>query len=521
MQKMKEFLNAKFGLEKRGTNVKTEIMAGITTFIAMVYVLMVNANMFSETGEVSYGAMYIVTAISAVIGTLLVGLFSGLPLAQAPGIGLAAFFVYTVCLGFGFSYANALVLVWAAGVVSILLTVTGLRKKLLEAVPESIKKAIPAGIGLFIAFLGFKNAGLVVVDATTGVAKGSMNILAANGWANAMPLFVALFGLILIAVMQKKGAKGAILFGILGATALYYLLGLTIPGFYQGVEYTEYYVWDVVNGNWVLNVEASGVANNYFLGYTVADTLTVDGVSQIVRYMPAKLSLDILQPFQEFSTQAFGKVFTEGFDFSAYIEANGKGSLALVLATSLLAFVLLDMFDAFGTLYGACAKGDLLDEQGNVPHLDRAMLADAVATCCGAVLGTSTVMTFIESTSGVAVGGKTALTSCVTAILFALSVFLFPIAQLIPSAATAPALIFVGVLMMGGVREVDWGDPAVATSSFLTIVMMPFGYNISAGIGFGLISFVAIKAFTGKVKEVKPTTYVLALLFLLMFLLSQ
>ena len=470
------FFERKFQLRKKGSNLKTEVMAGLTTFMAMVYILMVNAGMFAELGVVSYGAMYIVTALSAIIGTVLIGLLSGLPLAQAPGMGLNAFFVYTMCFTFGFSYANTLVFILLDGLVFVALTVTGLRKKIFGAIPEVIKKAIPAGIGLFIAFIGLQNAKLVIPSTSTGVTMGSMNLLADHTWASLVPLFVVVLGVIAIAAMSKKNVKGAILLGILGSAVLYYaMVGL-------GAAFGD----------------ASSKA--VFEGIKMSNPFDA---------------------FKDFGTQAFGKVFTEGFNFAPYIENNGVTNFILMLITSALAFCLVDMFDTLGTLYGACKSGNLLDEKGDVPNLNNAMLADAVATCAGAVLGTSTVTTFVESSAGCAAGGKTALTSYVVAILFAIAMFLSPIAQLIPSCATATALIYVGVLMMNNVRDIEWSDPAVALPAFLTIAMMPFTYNISFGIGFGLLSYVIIKVCTGKAKEVGVATYVLTAIFLAMFLFTH
>lgn len=465
-----------FKFAERGTNLKTEIMAGVTTFMAMVYILMVNAGMFADPFSsganvlgVSYGAIYIVTAISAIIGTILIGALSGLPMAQAPGMGLNAFFVYTMCVGFGFTYANTLVFVLLDGIVFVILTVTGLRKAIFDAIPAAVKKAIPAGIGLFIAFIGAQNAKLVIPSTSTGVTMGSLNLLVAGNWANAMPVIVTVLGVIAIAIMAKKNVKGAILWGILGSTALYYLLGLT-TGMYDTFKITLSNPFDA---------------------------------------------------FKDFGTQSFAKVFTDGFNFEPYIQAHGVANFILVLITSALAFCLVDMFDTLGTLYGACARGNMLDEEGNVPNMNRAMLADAIATCTGAILGTSTVTTFVESSSGIAEGGRTALTSYVTALLFAVAMFLSPIAQLIPSCATATALIYVGVLMMNCVREIEWTDPAVSVPAFLTIAMMPFTYNISFGIGFGMISYTLIMLCTGRAKEIKVSTYIITAIFIAMFLLTH
>lgn len=466
-----------FKLNENGTTVRTEIMAGITTFFAMVYILMVNANMFANPfGDgtnilgVSYGAIYIATAISAVVGTLLIGLLSNLPLAQASGMGLNAFFVYTVCVGFGMTYANALFLVLIDGVVFILLTVTGLRKKIFNAIPKAVRAAVPAGIGLFIAFLGLQNAKIVIPSTSTGVTLGSFNLLVDGSWASIMPMVVTIVSVLAIAIMSKKNVKGAVLIGILGGTGLYYLLGLTVPDFY------------------------------------------------------ANFAIDLGSPFkafEEFGTQAFGKVFTEGWNFSAFAEAHGTTNLIITIVTTSLAFCMVDMFDTIGTLYGACARGNMLTEEGEIPNMNKAMLADAVATTAGAVCGTSTVTTFVESSAGVAEGGRTGLSSVVTAILFLAAMFLSPIAQLIPSCATAAALIYVGVLMISCVKEIDWHSAEIAVPAFLTLAMMPFSYNISYGIAFGLISYLVINLFTGKVKEIKVGTWVITLLFIAMLLLTH
>ena len=464
-----------FKLKENGTSVKTEFMAGLTTFFAMVYILMVNANMFANPfGDgtpvlgVSYGAIYIATAISAIVGTVLIGLLANLPLAQASGMGLNAFFVYTCCVGFGLTYANALVLVLMDGVVFILLTVTGLRKKIFTAIPDAVRKSIPAGIGLFIAFLGLQNAKIVVPSTSTGVTLGSFNLLAVE-WGSVMPMLVTIAAVIAIAVMSKKNVRGAVLWGILGGAVLYYLLGFTVPGFY-----------------------------------------------------PLVISMSSpLEAFKAFGSEAFLKVFTEGFDFSLFAAEHGTANLVLTIVTTALAFCMVDMFDTIGTLYGACARGNMLTKDGEVPNMDKAMLADAIATTTGSICGTSTVTTFVESSAGVAEGGRTGLSSMFTALFFFIAMFLSPVAQLIPSCATAAALIYVGVLMMACVKEMDWHDAEVAVPAFLTMALMPFSYNISYGIAFGLISYVAIKLFTGKAKEVKVGTWVIMILFFLMLFLTH
>ncbi len=471
-----------FKLKERNTTVKTEILAGLTTFMAMAYILMVNAGMLGSDvitadGIVlydapGYGAVYIATALSAVIGTVLIGLLANIPMAQASGMGLNAYFVYTVCVGMGFTYANALVMILLDGIVFILLTATGLRKKIFEGIPKSVRVAIPAGIGLFIAFIGMQNVHLVVDDGATLVNLHSFNIFSDSfSWAVVMPIVVAILALLAIGIMSQRKVKGAVLYGILGGAALYYLLGLTVPGFYDA----------------------------FSLG-----------------------TMNPFDAFAEFGKNSFAKVFTEGFDFSVYLsKGNSVGSLVFALITSALAFCLVDMFDTIGTLYGACARGNLLTEEGEVPEMNKAMLADAIATTTGAICGTSTVTTFVESSAGVAEGGRTGLTSMSTAFFFFVAMFLSPVASLIPGCATAAALIYVGVLMMNCVKDIDWLSPAAAVPAFLTVSIMAFTYNISYGIAFGIISALIINIFTGKIKETKATTWVIAILFIAMFLVSH
>ena len=471
------FWNKKFHYAEMGSSLKTEIIAGLTTFLAMAYILVVNSGMFAALGSVSFDAMYVTTALSAIIGTVLIGLLSNLPLAQAPGLGLNAFFVYTVCMTLGFSYANALVFVLIDGIVFVLLTATGLRKIIFDAIPPAVKTAIPAGIGLFIAFLGLQDAKLVIPSESTGVTLASLNLINNANWGAVMPLIVAVFSLLLIAVLSYRRVKGSILWGIIGGTGLYYVLGFTVKGFYKGFA--------------------------------------------------ESLSFNPLKPFAAFASESFGKVFTEGFDFSAYLSADGHsvGGLVILFTTTALAFCMVDMFDTLGTLYGACRGGDLLvkNDKGEleVPNMNKAMMADALATCTGSVLGTSTVTTFVESSAGIAEGGKTGLSSVFTAAMFFIAMFLAPIAALIPSCATAASLIFVGILMIGGVKEIDWSDASAAVPAFMTMAIMPFTYNISYGIAFGLISYIFIKLFTGKIKDISLSTWIIGILFAAMFFIAR
>ena len=383
-------------------------------------------------------------------------------------MGLNAFFVYTCVLGFGMTYANALLLVLFDGILFIVLTVTGLRRLIFQAIPQAVRVSIPAGIGLFIAFLGLQNAGIVIPSSSTGVTLASFNLLT-NSWGAIMPMIVTILALLAIAVMAHKNVRGAVLLGIVGGAVLYYALGfLTVAGFNPGISMSSPFA-----------------------------------------------------AFGEFFSQAFLKVFTEGFNFSGYIAAHGGANTVLVIVTTALAFCMVDMFDTMGTLYGACARGDMLTKDGEVPNMDKAMMADAIATTVGAVCGTSTVTTFVESSAGVAEGGRTGMSAMVTAVLFFIAMFLSPIAQLIPSCATAAALVYVGVLMMACVKDIDWTNIEVAVPAFLTAALMPFTYNISYGIAFGLVAYVIIKLCTGKVKEISVPTWVITALFLLMLFLTH
>ncbi len=468
-----------FQVKEKGSTVKTEVLAGLTTFMAMAYILMVNSGMFSDlaemngvTGDRMYNAVYIATAISAVAGTLLIGLLANLPLAQASGMGLNAFFVYTVCFGFGLTYANALLLVLFDGVLFIALTLTGVRKKIFDAIPACVRMAIPAGIGLFIAFLGLQNAGIVVQNSSTCVTLVSFNVFNGSAtWATIMPLLVTIFALIAIAALSAKKVKGAVFWGMLGSTVVYYILGFTVKDFYVGFG--------------------------------------------------DKFNFNPFAAFKDFGEIALGKVFTQGVDFSGYLDNHSTASLVILLITTALAFCLVDMFDTLGTLFGACSRGNMLTEKGEVPNFEKAMLSDAIATVCGSVCGTSTVTTFVEASSGIAEGGRTGLSAMVTAGMFFIAMFLSPVASLIPGCATAAVLIFVGVLMMGAVLKIEWNDPAIALPAFLTISFMPFTYNISYGIAFGLISYIFLKLFTGKAKEINIGTWVIGVLFAVMFFVTH
>lgn len=434
-----------FKLKEHNTTVRTEIVAGLTTFFAMAYIIFVNPNMLSQTG-MDFNAVMMATCLSAAIGTLLTAFMANVPFAQAPGMGLNAFFTYSVCMGMGYSWQNALAMVLISGALFFIITVSPLRKKIIEAIPAPIKSAISAGIGLFIALIGFINAGVIV-------ANNNLTDLAP--FAGNMTAIVALIGLIITAVLMAYKVKGAIFIGILATTIVGIPFGVT----------------------------------------TFPDSITFHGFGALA--------------------PTFGAVFTEGF--------NGLMQFgALPLVTAIVTFAICDCFDTVGTLIGTASNAGMLDKDGNLPKGDKALIADAIATMAGSVIGTSTVTTFVESSTGVSEGGRTGLTSVTIAILFILAAFFFaPIALIIPGAATAPALVIVGVLMLKGAADINWSDIEVAIPCFLTIAIMPFAYSISDGIAFGFISYTLIKLFRGKGKEVPAFMYVISVLFILMYVLSS
>lgn len=470
-------LDTFFSITASGSSYKKEIIAGLTTFMSMVYILMLNGGVFAA-GAGSFGAAYIATAIGAIAGTLLMAFLAKMPLAQAPGLGVNYTIAFLISQETGMSYANALIFVLLDGILFVLLTATGLRKKIFEAIPSAVRKAIGVGIGMFIAFIGFQNADVTYAHSGMETAFATFNVLGNTPFVKMLPALVALIGVIAIAIMSKKNVKGAILWGIIGSAVLYYILA------------------------------AIGFAAN------------AQGCKEI--FVAVKDSWESpFKAFADWGKNSAGAVLYEGFNFGDFVAKNGAGQLVLLLITTALSLCMIDMFDTIGTLYGACRQGDLLDENGVPLNMNKMMLADAIATCVGAVAGTSTVTTFVESSSGVAAGGKTGFTALVVAICFALAMFLSPIAQLVPSCATAAALIWVGVLMMTSVADINWKDPADAIVAFLTIAVMAFGYSISKGIGIGMITAVIVAICTGKIKEIKPATWVIVALYLLMFILAD
>ena len=427
-----------FKLKAHGTDVKTEIRAGITTFFAMAYIIFVNSNYLSMTGMNKTGVM-VATCISAAIGCLLTAFLANVPFCQAPGMGLNTFFTFTVCFGMGYTWEQALAIVFISGVLFLVVTVSPLRKKIIEAIPASLKAAISAGIGMF-------NVNIVTAFGT-GIAGAYTDM----GSITKGAALLALIGLAITAILVAYRVKGAIFIGIIATTLIGFLMGQT----------------------------------------TIPESFTVAGIGE-----------------------AFGEVAFK-LDFSGALSAGG----VVPFLTAIITFAICDCFDTVGTLLGTAGNAGMLDENGNFPGGDRALIADAIATCTGALLGTSTVTTFVESSTGIEDGGRTGLTSMTTGILFLLAVILAPVTGIVPSAATAPALIIVGVFMMKGVLKIDWSDMETAIPCFLTIAMMPFAYSIADGIGFGIISYTLIKLARGKAKEVPVLMYILSVLFILSYVL--
>ena len=452
-----------FKLSENKTDAKTEILAGITTFMTMAYILAVNPSILSATGMDS-GAVFTATALAAFIGTLLMAIFANYPFALAPGMGLNAYFAYTVVLGMGYSWEYALTAVFAEGIIFILLSATNVREAIFNAIPQNLKAAVSVGIGLFIAFIGLQNAKIVIGGSTLlqlfSVDKyNEVNGVSASFNNVGITVLLAIIGIIVTGILVVKNIKGNILWGIL----ITWLLGIIC-------QFTGLYVPNADLGFYSLLPDFSN-----------------------------GLSIPSLSPI-------FCKL-----DFS--------GIFSLNFIVILFAFLFVDLFDTIGTLIGVSAKADMLDENGKLPRIKGALMADAVATTVGAVIGTSTTTTFVESASGVSEGGRTGLTSVTTAILFGLSLFLSPIFLAIPSFATAPALVIVGLYMLTNVTNIDFNDMSEAIPCYVCIIAMPFFYSISEGISMGVITYVALNLITGKAKEKKVSAlmYVLAVLFVLKY----
>ena len=469
-----------FKLKENNTTVRTEIMAGLTTFFAMAYIVFVNPNQVAAEGANGWlaaigadgtalgqiwNAVYIASILGAIVGTLLMALYAKLPFALACGMGLNAFFCTCFVSGAFFAgedvitgYHSGLVIIFLSGIIFLLLSVTGLREYIAKAMPDCLKKAIPAGIGLFIAMIGLKNAGLIQANQYTFVQF--VNIKDGDWVTEVAPALVAFIGFIIIAILAKLNVKGNIIIGIVVSTVLYYVFTAQVPSF-----------------------DISGIGQAFKDFGAVGITGLLDGA-------------------------AWGKAFS-----GAHI--GGVFNAVMLIIT----FCLVDMFDTVGTLYGAASQANMLDENGDPVNVDKAMTSDSVGTVAGAIFGTSTVTTFVESASGVAEGGRTGLTGVVVSICFALCLFLSPVASIVPGCATAPALIFVGVLMVKNFAKVDMDDMLSAVPAFLALIMMPLTYSISNGIGIAAIAYVIIALCTKKYTKKDIVITIIAILFALRFAL--
>ena len=460
---MNKFLDKTFGISKSGSTVKTEIIAGLTTFFAMCYIVLVNPAQITgglEGTDAMWNAVFLGGTLAAIIGTLLMTFLAKMPFAQAASMGLNSFFFVSFVLPAFLNgedpvtgYQAGLVIILISGIIFMILSATGLREKITIALPDCLKKSMSAGLGLFIALLGFKSAGIIVGDQYTMVTLTDF-----TQWSLAAPALAAFIGFLILAVLAKKGVKGSIILGILASAVLYYLFTWSLP------------VWNP----------------------TPMETMVTD-------FIDVGLSA-VFKP--ESWVNAFSADFLGGI-FSAIM--------------LIITFCLVDMFDTVGTLYGAASEANMIDENDNPIRLEKCMLCDSIATLSGAVLGTSTITTFAESSAGVAAGGRTGLTSLVTALCFVVCLFISPIAQLIPVAATAPALIYVGVLMLKNFAQVDMHDMCSAVPAFLTLIMMPLTYSIANGIGIGAIAYVIMRALTGTYTKKDIIVTIVAILFAFRF----
>lgn len=431
---MSPFLCKLFGFDPKTNSVRTEIVAGITTFLTMAYILAVNPGIFSNIQGMPNGSVFTATALAAIVGTLAMSLYAKKPFGLAPGMGLNAFFVFTVCLGMGYSWQFALTAILIEGIIFIILSATKVREMIVNAIPASIKNAIGAGIGLYIAFIGLQNAGIIVNDDSTLVGLGALG-------SKTSILFI--IGLFLTAILVVLKVKGGILIGMLATTLVGIPMGVT---------------------------KFAGVVS-----------------------LPESIS-PIFCQFE------WGHIFT--------------WDMLVVVFT----FLFIDMFDTIGTVVGVSVKSGMVDKDGHVDGISKILMADAVATTAGACFGTSTTTTYIESAAGVAEGGRTGLTSFVIALCFAIALLFSPVFLAIPSAATGAVLVIVGVMMMSPIRNIDWNDYSEAIPAFVTAVMMPLSYSIAHGIMLGMITYVVIKALTGKFKSISVMMWVLAVLFVLRYI---
>ncbi|MGI6403537.1 MAG: NCS2 family permease [Oscillospiraceae bacterium] len=449
---MMEKLDQLFRVSEKGSSVKVEILAGLTTFATMAYILPVNMNILSA-GGLEAGAVFMATALGSVIGTVLMAILAGLPFALAPGMGLNAFFAFTVVIGFGYSPAFALAAVLVEGVLFVIMSLTGIRSALFNAIPTELRYAVSAGIGLFIMFIGLQNAGFIIGDPAT--------LVAINPDLSSAAVALAIAGIAITLILWIKKVKGALLLGIL----ITWILGII-------AQLAGWYVVDIDAGAFSL--------------------------------IPAGLlsAPPSLAPTFGLCFQGFKEAFSSGADFGRFLIIT-------------LTFLYVDIFDTLGTLSGVATKAKMLDENGELPGVQGALTADAIGTCAGAILGTSTITTFVESAAGVEEGGRTGLTAMTTGVCFLLSIFLYPIVGTIPGFATTCALVVVGIMMMEPLQYLEFNNPLHLIPASITLAIMVMGYSISAGLQWGILTYLLVKIASGKSKEVNSVMWVLGVLFVL------
>lgn len=455
-----------FQVSQNHSSVRTEVLAGITTFITIAYILILNPQILADpyvimgdaamAGKIANG-VFIGTCIGAFIGTILCALYARVPFAQAPGMGLNAFFAYTVVLGMGYTYGQALVVVFISGVFFIVITAIGLREAIIRSIPDAVKTAITPGIGLFITIIGLKNAGIVISNPATLVSLVDFSQwkIERADLALMSSALVALAGLVIMGMLHARKVKGSILLGIVAAT----LIGIPL------------------------------------------------GVTHI-----SNLDMNIGMKFRDFAEVSFMKM-----DFAGLFSGSNMVETIFTVTMLVISFSLVNMFDSIGTLLGAAKQSGMIDENGEVIRMKQALMSDAISTAAGAMVGTSTVTTVVESSAGIAAGGRTGLTSLVTALMFLGAILFAPIVSIVPAAATAPALIFVGILMLGNIRDVDFSDMSNALPAFCTIVFMPFTYSIANGVAFGLITYCLMKLTTGRRQDVKVLTLAISVVFVVRY----
>ena len=465
MERKTGFADRFFGISQSHSSVKTEVLAGITTFITIAYILILNPQILSDPylimGDAAMAqkianGVFIGTCIGAFIGTILCALYARVPFAQAPGMGLNAFFAYTVVLGMGYTYGQALVIVFISGIFFIVITAIGLREAIIRSIPDAVKTAITPGIGLFITIIGLKNAGIVISNPATLVSlvdfskwRSGADMVLING------ALVALVGLVIMGILHARKVKGSILLGIIAAT----LIGIPL------------------------------------------------GITHL-----SNLDMNLGVKFQDFAEVSFLKM-----DFAGLFAGTNFVETLFTVTMLVISFSLVNLFDSIGTLLGAAKQSGMIDENGEVIRMKQALMSDAVSTLAGAMVGTSTVTTVVESSAGIAEGGRTGMTSLVTALMFLGAILFAPIVSIVPAAATAPALIFVGILMLGNIRDVDFSDMSNALPAFCTIVFMPFTYSIANGVAFGLITYCLMNLMTGRRREVKALTLMISFVFVVRY----